>query len=409
MDLKYLATDTLAVLDKDTRTLYLLNDFENAAEGNSGSATVLSGYLGENFYITNPYLFTMYIGSRALTGPFINIAGSYYSYIEEEDATFYLRDIRSYNGWGAQTMSKLDYSASHTYWYRDVENKSYGVFVKGKSIDYSEATSEKDGSDLIISINGVKTYVLPNYYNASSHVVKPVANYTSTSSYTTSSATTGCVRGDCQNGYGKWVDAGGENFYLGFWKNGVKTGYGMYKWPGTGKYIGNWENNGMNGYGVYMAENDDDIIGWYQNGNLNGLGLAKTSESWQQGEFSDGNVTNAYSFYNNDVTTGCVAGDCQGKYGRFKWSNGDEYTGFWKNGKMHMGTYKFSNGGKYTGMFNSDNQFHGMGRYFFVDGAYYGGNWSNGKYHGIGYYSDKDYNIQAGQWSNGTLVRKMEY
>ena len=413
MDLKYLGTDTLAVLDKDSRSIYLLNDFENASTGTSGSATLLSSYVGENFYLTNPYLFTMYLGSYSTTGPFVNIGGSYYCYIESEDATYLLRDIRSYSSWGAQTIRKMDYSAGNIYFYRNIEKKSYGIVVKGETIDYTNATTEQDGNDLIVSISGVPTYRLPNYYSVTSMTVKPAemysSSYTSGSTAGSANSGSGCVRGDCQNGYGKWAYAGSDDYYLGFWKNGKKTGYGMYMWEGTGKYIGNWENDGMNGYGVYIAENEDNIVGWYQNGNLNGLGVAKTSDSWKQGWFSNGNVSTAYDFYTNNTSTGCTAGDCQNKYGRYKWSNGDEYTGFWKNGKMHMGTYKFANGGKYSGMFNSNNQFHGMGRYFFEDGAYYGGNWRDGKYHGIGDYSDKDYNIKAGEWSNGTLIRKMEY
>ncbi|TDI71895.1 MAG: hypothetical protein E2O83_03250 [Bacteroidetes bacterium] len=73
-----------------------------------------------------------------------------------------------------------------------------------------------------------------------------------------------------------------------------------------------------------------------------------------------------------------------------------------------MGTYKFSGGGKYSGMFNSDNEFHGMGRYFFEDEAYYGGDWKNGKYHGRGYYHNENLVKQIGEWSNGTLVRSMK-
>jgi hypothetical protein len=73
-----------------------------------------------------------------------------------------------------------------------------------------------------------------------------------------------------------------------------------------------------------------------------------------------------------------------------------------------MGTYKFADGGKYSGMFNSDNQFHGTGRYFFKDDAYYGGNWKNGKYHGRGYYHNENLVQQIGEWSNGTLVKSMK-
>ena len=283
----------------------------------------------------------------------------------------------------------------------------FGVIERGKTMDYDRVTSEKDGNDLIVKWDGVKTYVLPGYYTTASFVYKPVKMYSGSTSTTSISTTTeGCVRGNCQDGWGKYEYEGGH--YDGFWKNGKKEGYGLYKWTGTGKYIGNWENDNMEGYGVYIAENDDNIIGQYSNGQLNGLGVTVTGDKWEQGMYSNGNLVSSYDFITNSVDTGCTAGDCQNKYGRFKWDNGDSFTGFFKNGRLFMGTYTFADGGKYSGMFNSDNQFHGMGRYFFVDDAYYGGNWNNGKYHGRGYYHNQDLEQQIGEWSNGSLTKNLK-
>lgn len=407
LDLKYLGTDSLAVLDRDTRTLYLLNDFKNASTGANGTTTVLSSYVGSNFYITTPYAFAFYLDDVSITGPFVNIKGSYYYYVEEQDATFLLPDIRKFPSWGAQTARKLDYSVGNVYWYRDVANGEYGLFEKGDTIDYDRASTRKDGNDLIILIDNIETYRLPDYYSAASFDIKPAVQYNAFSDVSTNSSGTGCVSGNCNDGWGKYVYEG-EQYYDGFWQGGKRHGYGLYKWPGSGKYIGSWNNDQMRGYGVYIADNNDNIIGWYENGNLNGLGITVSGEDWKQGIFSNGNVSTAYSYYSNNVDTGCTAGDCQSKYGKFVWSNGDQFIGFWKNGSMHMGTYTFASGDKYSGMFNSSNQFDGMGRFFFQDGAYYGGMWKNGQYHGTGYYHNKDLVSQIGEWANGSLVRSMK-
>ncbi|MEM7187373.1 MAG: hypothetical protein AAF466_12005 [Bacteroidota bacterium] len=406
-DLYYLGTDTLAVLDNSKRSVYLLNDFKDASDGARGSVTLLAENVKSNFYLTNPYSFAHFVNDEYNTGTYANINGSYVYYLAEKDRTYYLRDIRKYPNWGARSSELLDYSANNTYWYRDVFEGTYGIVKQGKSIDYDRVTSERDGNDLVVTWDSVKTYVLEGYYTSASYVFKPVKMYTSAStSVNTASGSSGCVRGDCQNGWGKY-EYGEDGHYDGFWRNGKRHGYGLYKWKDGSKYIGNWRDDTMYDYGVYLAENGDNIIGFYKDGQLNGLGLTVINDEYEQGVYSNGNLVTKHTFYTNKVDTGCTAGDCQNKYGRFKYDNGDVYTGFFKNGNLHMGTYTFADGGKYTGMFNSNNQFHGMGRYFFTDNAYYGGQWVNGKYHGLGYYHDKDLNQQIGEWSNGSLVRQM--
>ena len=402
-DLKYLNTDTLSVLDKNSRKVYLLADFKNAYSGATGSVSTLASNVSKDFYVTNPYSFVLYTNDEYISGPFVNINGSYVYYIAENNTTYYLPDIRKYSNWGARSAQKLDYSSTNTYWCKTTEN-GYHVVEKGASIDYTHASTEKRGDDLVVKINGIDTYILQGYYTVAAYVFKPVktVSSSSTTSYTASS---GCVDGDCLNGWGKYEYNNG--YYDGFWKNGKKEGYGLYKWDGIGKYIGNWSNDTMNGYGVYIADNNDNIIGYYSDGQLNGLGVTVTGDQWDQGIFVNGNISVHYDFYSTGNDTGCTAGDCQDKYGQYKWSNGDVFTGFFKNGKMHMGTYSFASGDKYSGMFNSNNQFHGMGRFFFSDDAYYGGQWSNGKYHGRGYYHDKDLKQKKGEWSNGTLTKSM--
>ncbi|NAS31400.1 hypothetical protein GTQ40_10485 [Flavobacteriaceae bacterium R38] len=396
-DLVYLRTDTLTVLDKDSRTVFMLADFKNASVGSEGKAVTLIENIGRSFYVTNPYSFSLYIDDKHYKGKITNVNGSYVCYVESLDATYYLDGIRKFDNWGAKSVYKMKTAPKNTYWYR--AGNEYAVVEKGKTIDYSNASTRKEGDDLIVNIEGVKKYTLEGYYNASDYVVKPVK-------YHDSPSVSGCVSGDCNNGWGKWQYANGH--YDGFWQNGKKNGYGLYQWKGKGKYIGNWKEDTMSDYGVYIAENNDNIIGEYKNGQLNGLGITVKGEKWSQGIYNDGNLTTPYTFVSTNNKTGCTAGDCQNKYGRMVWDNGDTFTGFFKDGNMYMGTYSFASGDKYSGMFNSQNQFHGTGRFFFKNGEYYGGNWKNGKYSGKGYYHNSKLVQQIGEWSDGKLIKAMK-
>ena len=218
--------------------------------------------------------------------------------------------------------------------------------------------------------------------------------------------TKGCVLGDCVDGWGKWVYNNG--YYSGFFSNSKKSGYGLYEWNEAGKYVGWWENDQREGYGVYFYNEGDQMIGEFKNGELTGFGRNLKGGKWKQGVYKGGNLQTEHTFIDNKVEEGCIAGECRNKYGRYKWSNGDVFTGFFKYGNMYMGTYVFANGDKYNGMFNSQNSFHGQGRFFFKDGEYYGGNWSNGKYNGRGYYVDKDSKSQKGIWSDGKLTQSFD-
>jgi hypothetical protein len=406
MDLKYLKTDTLSVLDKSKRDIYMLADFKNASDGSRGNAVVLKRNVGTDFYITNPYSFAFYIDDVSKTGPFCNIDGNYIYYIKEKDRTYKLPDIRKFSNWGANTSEILPYSDTNTYWYRNTEKSEYGVIREGETIDYSKVSAEKEGNDMVVKVDGVATYRLPGYYTMASFVFKPVEMIKSASASNTSSSGVGCVRGDCQNGFGKYQYENG--YYDGFWLDGMKNGYGLYSWTDIGDYIGNWVNDQMDGYGVYTADNDDVIKGIFRNGQLNGVGVTNTAGKWEQGIFSDGKVESAYTFFSTNKDTGCTAGDCQDKYGRYKWSNGDTFTGFFRNGNMYIGTYSFANGHKYSGMFNNDNQYHGMGRFWFEDGTYYGGQWLNGKYSGRGYLKKADGTVLKGQWKEDKLIKAMD-
>ena len=399
-ELGFIKTETLSVLHKPSRTIILLDDFEVAPEDVVRDASILKRNISKDFYLTTPNSFNNYINDKSYTSKITNVNGSYIAYIPELGKTYLEKDIRKFSNWGARDLIDLGDAPESTFWYRDIEKKEYGIVKEGKAIDYSKATSKYENNDYVVSIDDTPKYRLKNFKIISkSFDFIPIEIINKAP---VKSVTTGCVRGDCLNGWGKWQYESGH--YDGFWENGKRQGYGLFKWEDSSKYIGAWYNGNMDGYGVYIAENEDNIIGEYKNSQLNGLGITVTNNKWQQGIYKDGNITKAYILTSNNKESGCTAGNCLNEYGRFKWANGDSFTGFFKNGNIYMGTYKFSNGNKYSGKFNSNSQYHGTGRFFFKDGSYYGGTWKDGKYHGKGYYHDKDLVQKIGEWVDGVLV-----
>lgn len=404
MDMVYLRTDTLTVMDRNTRTIYMLADFKNASVGSRGQVVTLAQNIGKDFYVTNPYSFVFYNNDvNKSNNPFTNVEGSYLYYLEENNTTYLFPGIRSFSNWGAKTAQKLPFSEGNAYWCK-TPGDSYHLIINGRPANYDNITTRKSGNDVIIIENGVDTYSMTGFYTKGTYDFAPATKISNNTPVNISK--NGCVSGNCQDGWGKTNYEGG--YYEGFWKNGKKEGYGLYKWDAIGKYIGNWVNDTMEGYGVYIADNNDNIIGEYKNGQLNGLGITVSGDVWEQGLFTNGNLTTPYDFYTTNADKGCTAGDCQNKYGRFKWDNGDSFTGFFRNGKMYLGTYSFASGDKYSGMFNNNNQFQGTGRFFFADNAYYGGNWVNGQYQGRGYFHNKDLQPKIGEWNNGTLVKSLK-
>lgn len=329
----------------------------------------------------------------------------YYNAINETSTNIY-----TYRKDGPYVVVTNNYSSSNPD-YKDSVGVSY--YKNGNycgSAKYSEAQKDHHGNrTTYMNTDGTPSTTLTyQYYNEgytgpnSGGVNKPATTNTTPKNNTTSD----CAYGDCQNGWGKKNMKGG--YYIGFWNNGKRHGYGLFQWDGSGKYIGFWVYGKLQGYGCYLGT-EEDMIGQYDNGNLHGLGYTHNLEedTWERGRFESYILKDEHSFYTNNVSTGCIAGDCQNRFGRYKWNNGDTFTGFFKNGKMFMGTYLFADGSKYEGMFNNSNEFHGEGRFWFPDGAYYGGQWTRGQYHGRGYYQDKDKNTKIGEWSYGNFVRSL--
>lgn len=91
-----------------------------------------------------------------------------------------------------------------------------------------------------------------------------------------------------------------------------------------------------------------------------------------------------------DTDTGCVAGNCVNGTGTYKYSNGDCFTGGFKNGKRNgQGTCVYISGDKYVGEWKDD-LFDGKGAYYFSNCC-------------------MNCRVLCGYWSGGQKIRQSQY
>ena len=78
----------------------------------------------------------------------------------------------------------------------------------------------------------------------------------------------GYYRGGVRNGFGmyEWDEDKGimkqyRNRYIGFWKNGERSGLGMFVYSNGDLYLGEWREGKKCGFGIYIGENKKTIMG----------------------------------------------------------------------------------------------------------------------------------------------------
>lgn len=213
-----------------------------------------------------------------------------------------------------------------------------------------------------------------------------------------------CLKGDCQNGFGTKSYAEGE--YEGFFENGKRNNIGVMLFNDKSIYIGAWQEDQINGFG-FIKINDSiaTIIGTFKNGKINGKGVKYfKNNTLEAGIYQDDTILKSYSFDNNNVQLGCTYGDCANLYGRYTFTNGDEFNGFFENNNMQYGSYVFADKTTYIGQFDANASLSGIGIYVFANGDYYFGNWKNGTYEGLGIlHTINENEKETGFWKNGTL------
>ena len=106
------------------------------------------------------------------------------------------------------------------------------------------------------------------------------------------------------------------------------------------------------------------------------------------------------------LKTGCIKGNCINGKGTFKWPNGDQYNGEWKNEKPHgLGTFKWVDGTKYIGDWKFGLQ-DGQGTVTWANGDKYIGGRKNGQADGQGTFIFANGTTQSGEWKNGNLIER---
>jgi len=151
--------------------------------------------------------------------------------------------------------------------------------------------------------------------------------------------------------------------YVGDYKNGKRSGKGVYYSFKGHKYEGEYENNKPNGQGIQTFANGERHEGLYKDGKLNGIGKRfYVSGSIYEGEFVEGKIS-GQGIYVSGVSTPFP---------------GDRYVGSYKDGKKSgLGTYNHSNGDIYVGEHKNDLR-NGQGTLTFANGDKFIGEFKDG-------------------------------
>ena len=124
------------------------------------------------------------------------------------------------------------------------------------------------------------------------------------------------------------------------------------------------------GYGTFKYNNGDVYTGWWANNKRDNTGTC----TYKNGDTYEGN-------WKDDTYDG---------YGHFTCANGDEYRGRWKSGKRNgYGNCRWADGTTYKGDFK-DGQKDGGGLLITADGDTIAGEFRNDKAHGYNYIRFKD-------------------
>ena len=179
-----------------------------------------------------------------------------------------------------------------------------------------------------------------------------------------------CISGDCENGYGTYVDDDIPEYkYVGKWKNGKKNGKGIKTFTDGIKYVGEFKNDNYHGDGtetfIFNGNVVSKYVGEWKNGyKKKGIYTSITADGYLEyiGEFKN------LDYHGIGIETFFVDNVAILKYeGEFK--NGK------KNGKGILSWPK--RGEIYIGEFKNDN-YHGEGTWYDSKGNKYFRNFNNG-------------------------------
>ncbi|MDC9721842.1 MAG: hypothetical protein PSN34_03600 [Urechidicola sp.] len=175
---------------------------------------------------------------------------------------------------------------------------------------------------------------------------------------TASTNKTGCISGNCQNGFGNYKDTEGFT-YIGTFKNGMYNG--ACTWYDKNErllYEGNVVEGKLQGLGTLYSENGDVFEGEFNNNKMDGYGRY----TFANGDVYDGDFKNGFR-NGSGMLTLANGGSFFGKYkdglengeGTIIHSNGDEESCNYINGKREgEAEYIFKSGKKLIYTYKND-------------------------------------------------------
>lgn len=195
----------------------------------------------------------------------------------------------------------------------------------------------------------------------------------------------------------------GEKSYKGEFKDGKRTGYGVFNESDYEIRKGRFENGEHNGFGEVELKNTGNVYkGYFKHGKPNGPGIEITPDEEYSGEYEAGKKHGYGKIVEKGgfIFTGCFKFGEKTGFGHDRSPDGDAYAGEFLNGKKHGVGRLTGQDFNYTGGF-FNNEYQGFGRIQAKDILYIG-EWRESLENGLGYYKDlvkgKTY---FGFWTDG--------
>lgn len=205
-----------------------------------------------------------------------------------------------------------------------------------------------------------------------------------------------CISGNCLDGFGvgKFQDG---TLYEGYFTNNLPHGKGIIKKDSKIIFTGEFANGQRNGFGTEYASNGEIYSGNWKNNIKSGDGTLFFPDS----SFISASWLNNVPQGVSSTSYGCISGDCCTGTGKYKWVNGNIYEGQWRGSWRHgKGKIIFANGNMYEGNWNNDT-ISGFGTMQYANGDVYEGSWHKNSFNGLGTFTSADGKKQTDIWLNG--------
>lgn len=211
------------------------------------------------------------------------------------------------------------------------------------------------------------------------------------------------------------------NLYWGQLEDGLKTGYGVFRWKDGNCYLGEFRNGSFHGFGIMEWKSGERYIGDYLDGKRTGNGcMLWNDETFYVGGYESGERSGRGILHHNngDIQIGNLTGNTFDDGYMYIRKKGEEYDqtdalrqekigatyyGETKNGIMHgYGMLIWDSGEIYVGQFKNGIQ-DGLGIMQWVDGTRYLGKYKNGTRNGTGAYIWPDNDVYVGRVLDGKM------